>query len=90
MVVIGGLFFHYDIHTLTLYMYPLQYLIWDRREENKYLVRVEDVYEVKPRFQEDWRHRLRHVQHVSLNIGCICVGKQRCTQSRLKEHYSKE
>ena len=90
VAVIDGLFIHYDIHNGSLFKYPLQYLVGDRQEEKKYLVRVKKVYGVKPKFQEDWIHRLRHVTHVTLNIGCICVGKKSCILSRWKEHCSNQ
>ena len=59
----------------------------DGQEEMKYLVRDKNLYSIKPKFQEDWINRLRHVKHVSRNIGCIYVGNERCILSRREEHW---
>ena len=82
VAVIDSNFYHYDIHDGTLHRYPIQVLVGRRQDEQKNLVRVEKVYEVHPEHQPDWKNRLRHVHHVSLNIGCICAGKPRCTLNR--------
>ena len=88
VVVIDGLLFHYDIHNGTLYKYPLHYLVWDRQEEMKCLVRNEKIYGVKPKFQENSMNRLRNIKHFSLNIGCICVEKKQCLLSRWEKYCS--
>ena len=73
VVVINCIFFIYNIHNGILYKYPLHYLVGDRQEERKYLVRDEKVYGVKPKFQENWMNRLRHVNPVSINIIYIYI-----------------
>ena len=90
VVVIDNNFFHYDIHDGTLHRYPIHLLVGKRQDEQKYLVRVEKVYEVRPKHQPGWKNRVRHVHHVSLNIGCICVGNLRCTLNRWEERCSND
>ena len=90
VAVIDGNFFHYDVHDGTLRRYPIHLLVGKRQDEQKYLVRVEKVYEVRPKHQPDWQNRGRHVHHVSLNIGCICVGNLRCTLNRWEERCSND
>ena len=40
ITVIDGTLFHCDIHDGKLYRYPLKYLVGNRQEEQKYLVRI--------------------------------------------------
>ena len=41
VTLIDGVFFHYDIHDGKLHRYSLKYLVGERQEEHKYLVRVQ-------------------------------------------------
>ena len=43
VTLIDGGFFHYDIHDGKLHRYTLKYLVGERQEEHKYLVRVQKI-----------------------------------------------
>ena len=53
VVAVDGLFYDYDVHDWTLHKYQLIYLVGDRQEKLKYLLRVGKVYCVNRQFQHE-------------------------------------
>ena len=88
VAVVDGMFYHYDGHDETLHQYQLLDLFGDRQQKQKYLIQIEKVYSVKPKFQEEWINRSKHITHATLSIVCICVGKNQCIILRWGEQCS--
>ena len=75
MAVIDDHFYHYNALEGSLRKYPITYLL-GKHKEGKYMIRGEKMFAIKPKHQEEWRKRNRHVTDKELNIGCIYVGQR--------------
>ena len=49
--------------------------------DEKYMLRFEKMYEIKPKHQEELKKRRRHVRDMRLNIGCLYIGKRQYIKS---------
>ena len=50
VTVVDGLIYHYNQHDGTLHTFPFAYLV-GKYVKNKYLIKVEKVYSIQPKYQ---------------------------------------
>ena len=80
--VVDGFFYHLDIEDKQLFRYPISLLVGKEGDtphnNHKYFIRILKVFSIKPKFQYEWDQRKIHSKQLQLDVGCFCVGKDRC------------
>ena len=79
-----GLCYHLVNKAMTICCYLISRLLV-RQEHLNYFIRNEKLFNLRPRYEDEWRKRGRHSKYLWLHIGCFfCIGKEKYGKSKWK------
>lgn len=67
VAVVNRLFYHLDNEDMALFEYPISRLV-GKQEPFNHFIRIDKVFILRSKNQEEWRKRRRYIRYLRLDI----------------------